>query len=105
MRMLRYLAERLENDWIASCDTRLCEFNHVVRELDDDRITRRALQSPSFSQQLGNFTSSYPIATVSAAIDHAFKQQREAVPRIVLKKPTNAGHQGNVPKVLLNQMA
>ena len=38
------------------------------------------------SQQLGNFTSACPIATVSAAVNRAFGQQREGVRGMVLKK-------------------
>ncbi len=29
------LGERLERDWISGCDTRLCEFDHIIRELQD----------------------------------------------------------------------
>jgi hypothetical protein len=37
MNMHRYLVERLENDWIARCDTRLCELNHKSIQMDGNR--------------------------------------------------------------------
>jgi len=41
MSLQRDLAARPESNWIAGCDTRPREFNHIIRELEDDWVIRQ----------------------------------------------------------------
>jgi hypothetical protein len=35
IRLLKRLAEQSKDNWIAGCETGLCEFGHIIRELED----------------------------------------------------------------------
>ena len=74
--------DRSEHDWISGCDTRLCEFDRIFRERQDQRVIRQALQSPSLGHELRHITSSDPIARVSSAIDHAFNAESLTTPAV-----------------------
>ena len=98
-------SSRSKNDRIAGRKARLRKFHHMICELENNWVTRQALQFPSFFHPLRDIRSGDPIAAMRAVIYDAFQQQREVILRIVLEKPANIGYPGYVTKALFNQDA